>query len=300
MAKELEAVVSRTQARDYFTGSEVVGTRLDTYVLKTLPEDLLTVLRGVAGQELDAQITSGNEVTQILVDGRSVSRRGILQATRSVSMRFADTKLLISAIRDVYAALLRVTRIQVPPKNNIVARRNFYLYVNGKSVGLLPGALGRINETNTDYKTVLRIVGPLVPYGRKSYWNPIGRSRVMSIRQSVSLAGREVFHYGTAFEPRFKPYRMRTIRKLANAQGGDTAANLRKLLSSRPGNVEGAGQIVRRVMNRDRRYTSMYFSDAWVSYAPAASWGKNSKDDRVPSVSVQFARRGGVKLISSM
>jgi hypothetical protein len=149
-----------------------------------------------------------------------------------------------------------------------------------------------------NYKAVLRVVGPLVKYGRKMYWNPIGRSKVMAIRQTTSLAGRSIFHYDSATSPRFKPYRMRTMRKLANAQGGNPAENLKRLMSGNPGRVEGAGQIVRRVMNRDRRFKMLHFSDGWVTYPPAGTWGKNSKDSRVPSVSVQMARKGGVKIVS--
>jgi hypothetical protein len=279
-------------------GNEEVTSRLDTYVLRALPADLLTVLRGVAFQELDGQVTSGNLPSQILVDGRSVSRRGIIEATRSVSMRFADTATLVEAIKAAYAILLRVTRIQNPAMNNIVARKNFWLYMNGKSVGLLPGAFTKLTPDKLNHKTILRVVGPLVNYGRKLYWNPIGRSKVMELRQTESLSGRQVFHYDTQLSPRFKPMRMRTLRKLANSKGGNPAENLKSLLSNHPGSVEGANQIAKRVLKRDRRFVALHISDGWVSYPPAGSWGKTSRNDRVPSLSVQLARKGGLKVIS--
>lgn len=294
-----ESQIARSKETIY-GGTEVIGTRLDTYVLKVLPEDLLAVLRQVAQDELDGQITAGNLPSQILVDGRSVGRRQISEAKRVVSLRFTDTRMLISAVRDVYNTLQRVTRIESPPKNSIVARQHFHLYLNGRPVGLMPGALMKIKESELTIKSVLRVVGPLVNYGRKIYWMPIGRSKVMNLRQTVSLSGRETFHYDSILAPRFKPYRQRTIRRLANSQPGDKAANLKRLLANRPGTVEGAGQIVKRVMRRDRRYTGLHFSDGWINYAPAKQWGKNSRDARVPSISIQMARKGQVQIVSRL
>lgn len=295
----LEATVSKSR-RVFAPGTETVTSRLDTYILKALPEDLLTVLRGVAMQELDGQITSGNLPSSILVDGRAVAKRQIMEARRSISMRFADIEGLMDAVNEAYQLLLRVTRIQSPPKNNIVARQHFWLYKNGVPIGRLPGALSRLNAATLDQNSVLRIVGPLVNYGRKMYWNPIGRAKVMNLRQTTSLAGRDVFHYDSNLSPRFKPYRMRTMRKLANGMGGNPAENLKRMLDRRPGRVEGAGQIVRRVLSRDRRFVGLHISDGWISYPPAGTWGKHSRDDRVPTISIQMARKGRVSVVSSL
>ena len=280
-------------------GKVVITERLDTYVLKVLPQELLATLRGVALQELDGQITSGNLPSQILVDGRSVAKRGIGLATRSVSMRFADTDSVIAGARAAYDVLMRITRIQSPPKNNIVARRHFWLYLDGVPVGLMPGAIGRLDKTRMNNKSVLRIVGPLVPYGRKLFWNPIGRAKTMGIVATVSPAGRETLHYESKYSPRFKPLRMRTLRRAANAMAGNPAENLSNLLRTRPGTVEAAGQIAKRILRRDRRFSALHFSDGWVTYPPAGSWGKNSKNARVPSVSIQLARKGGIQVLST-
>lgn len=292
----LESTVARSR-NTLQPGTEIITSRLDTYVLKALPEDLLTVLRGVAMDELSGQVTAGNLPSQILVDGRSVAQREILSATRSVSMRFADVTTMLSAIREAYALLQRVTRIQSPPQNEIVARQHFWLYKNGAPVGRLPGAFAKVSPQNVNYKTVLRVVGPLVNYGRKLYWSPIGRSKIMNIRQTTSPFGRDVLHYDSQTAPRFIPYRMRTIRKLANGMGGDPAENLRNMLANRPGYVEPAGPIVKRILRRDKRYSGLHISDGWISYPPAASWGKRSKNSRVPSISVQLARKGGLRVV---
>ncbi len=293
-----QAIFDKSRTTTYETrGATIIDSRLDTYVLKVLPQEVLTMLRGVAGQELDGQITAGNLPSQILVDGRSVARRGINEATRSVSMRFADTRTLLEAVRAAYRTMLAITRIQQPPKNTIVARKNFWLYLDGKPVGLLPGALASLTPDKLTYKSVIRIVGPLVPYGRKLYWNPIGRSQTMQFKVTTSLAGRDVFHYGGPLEPRFKPARPRTLRRLANALPGDKAENLKRLLATHPGVVEGANMIAKRVLSRDRRFKALHFSDGWISYPPAKSWGKKSRDDRVPTLSIQMSRKGGIRIV---
>ncbi len=294
---QYEAKVSLRRTSSYESGGTIPDSvSLETYVLKVLPQDILHVLRQTAKQELAEQVSINNPPSQILVDGKAVADRGIDGAMKRVQIRFADTRMLLSAVRDVWAALVRVTRVQSPPQNSVVARRHFHLYVNGKPAGLLPGALSTINTANINMDTVLRVVGPLVPYGRKLYWNPIGRSAVMNIKQTVSASGRAVFHYGSPLSPRFVPYRLRTIKRVANAQPGDKAQNLRRLLAGNPGYVEGANQIVKRVMRRDKRYAGLHFSDGWVQYPPAGSWGRNSRDAKVPSVSVQVAKKGSVRL----
>ena len=277
-----------------------ITTALDQYVLNVLPKDVLTVLRGVALQELNEQIGLGNDPSQVLVDGRPVSARHIIQAMKSVSMRFADVSLMLSAVREVYDLLVRVTRIQTPPKNNIVARQHFHLWLNGKPLGVMPGALAKLSPGVLDTKSVLRVVGPLVPYGRKLYWRPIGRSSgQMNFTQTTGASGKSRFTYANKYQPRFKPYSERALQRMARqAGGGASASALARLIKNRPGSVEGTGQIVKRIMRRNKLYASMFISDGWVDYPPARSWGKSSKDARVPSVSVSFAHRGKVRVIN--
>lgn len=299
MATDYTSGSAKSKSFSFGSGVDKITGSIDTYILKVLPQDLLTVLRGVAFDELDQQITGGNTPSQIIVDGRPVGRRGIIEAERSVSMRFADTRTLLSAIKDIYNALVRVTRIQAPPKNSIVARQNFFLYLNGSNLGQLPTALSKLTEGSLDSKSVLRVVGPLVNYGRKMYWNPIGRSNgAMEFRASTSVNGRETLHYDNAYSPRFKSLRVRTLKKLANSQGGNPAENLKRLLAQKAGTVEGMGQIVKRVMRRERRYAALYISDGWIKFPPAKTWGKHSRNDRVPSVSVQMAKRGAVSVVN--
>lgn len=287
-----------TSSRTYGLESGNVQVALDKYVMTVLLQDVLKVLRGVALEELNAQIRIGNNPSQVLVDGRSIGARSIQGAMRKVSMRFTDTRLLITAAKEIYEILQRITRIQSPAKNSIVARKNYYLWLNGRSLGSLPGALTQLTPDALSMKSVLRVVGPLVPYGRKLYWRPIGRGKTLDLVERTNTAtGRSKLVYGSKYEPRFKPYGLRSIKRLANQSRGDKAVRLKELLSKRPGTAEGAGQIVKRIMRRNKAFASLYISDGWVNYAPAKSWGKRSKDAKVPSVSVQLARKGSVRVI---
>lgn len=288
----------KTSSKTFDLEAGSIDIPLEEYVLKVLPKDLLTVLRGVALQELNEQIAIGNNPTQVLVDGRPVARRAIVEATRSVSLRFTDTDMLLRAIIEIYNLLIRVTRIQSPPKNAIIARRHFHLWMNGKPVGLLPGALQSLKNVTFDDKTVLRVVGPLVNYGRKLYWRPIGRQRSMDFKSKTGNTGVTRYTYGSKYAPRFKPYSDRTIKRLANRAGPAATAKLLGFLKKRPGYVEGSGQIVKRIMRRNPLFASLYISDGWVEYPPSKSWGKHSKDARVPSVSVQMSNRGRVRVIN--
>lgn len=296
---EYSAKIAARSAREIQLESGTIKIPLDEYVLKVLPKDLLTVLRGVSYQELNAQITNGNAPSQVLVDGRAIGAKGIDQARRAVSMRFADTNLLVAAVIEIYNLLQRVTRLQSPAKNEIVARKNFHLWLDGRPLGLMPGALSKITRAGAlNSKSVVRVVGPLVNYGRKLYWSPIGRGKKVDLREVTNASsGRSRFVYNDKYSPRFKPYSARTLRRIAN-RGKDPAGTLGRLQALRPGYVEGTSQIVKRIMRRNRLFAALYISDGWVNYPPAKTWGKTSRDDRVPSISAQLAKRGGVRVIN--
>jgi hypothetical protein len=300
------ATTGRTRRVTFDLDEGPIEGSVSQYVLKVLPNDILAVLRGVAYEELNAQIDADNPPSQILVDGRAVGARNIFEARRKVSMRFADTRLLLTAVQEAYAQLVRVTRIESPPKNSIVARQNFHLYLNGKPLGRMPTALSKITPGVLDQNSVLRVVGPLVPYGRKLYWNPIGKARKMvfagasriAVAGDTSEAAKPIL--GTKYAPRFKPFKAKTLRRLANrgGLGAEKAARLRALQAAGAGYVEGTHQIVKRILRGIPLFKSLHIADGWVAYPPAKSWGKSSRDNRVPSVSVQLARKGRVRLIN--
>lgn len=276
------------------TQGNIVGT-LEKYVLTALPGDLLQVMRAVALNEIDEQQAIGNKPSQIIVDNVGIGRRAIDQAKRNIKIRFMDVDQLIKAATETYRALITVTRLQSPAKDSIVARRNFHLFIDGKDRGLLPSAISVLSAQTVNQDSIVRIVGPLVPYGRKSFWNPVGTKPKMKFRVRTSTKTTRYLSEkagDSMFGPKFKPYSSSTTKKLMRGTGSNAAA-LRALVGrgAVPGRVENVGQIVRRIMRGRSGYRGLYFSDGWVDYGPARAWSK-LHDARVPSISIQFAKRG--------
>lgn len=280
----------------------IVGT-IQSYVITVLPQDLLATIRAVALSELNEQVHIGNKPSQIIVDNLPVSKKGIMAARRSVRIRFQDTRTMITAVNDLWRLLMQITRIQAPPKNAIVARNEFYLWLDGANLGKMPAAMSKImGEGVLTQKSVVRIVGPLVNYGRKVFWNPVGANKTMAFNRYKSK------RFGVRFSPlrgasltapRFVPYKDRTLRRKANRTSAPALA-LAAMMSGAtpPGRVENTGQIVKRIMRRNPLYKGLHIADGWVEYPPAIGWSKLS-DPRVPSYSVQFARRGAMPLLGN-
>jgi hypothetical protein len=283
--------------RQYTDGAGNLIHSVDTYILRVLPGDISSVIRAVATSELNDQVALGNTPSQILVDNMSASKRVIERAMRRVQLRFQDIAQLLKALNEIYNLLQQITRIQSPPKNSIVARNNFHLMIDNNLVGLMPAALARVNPSNIGPKSVVRIVGPLVDYGRKLFWNPVGTSSKMSFYRVKSRRTNVRFlpvRGASMLSPRFKPYSPRTLRKKAN-RTSDPAKTLQSMLTGAtpPGRVENAGQIVKRIIRRNASYRGLHFTDGWVEYSPAIGWSK-LRNARVPAFGVMFARKGQV------
>lgn len=283
-----------------FTGPNgVITTTIEKYIITVLPQDILAAIRGVSYAELEQQLSVNNKPSQILVDNVPATKRGIERVQRKVVMRFQDVKNLLEAVREIFDLLQRTTRLQSPPQNAIVARQNFYLYLNGVNLGRMPEALSRIAGAGVlTQESVVRVVGPLVPYGRKSFWRPVGSSNKMEYYRAASKRGAGVRflpprdkNTGKAdpFYPRFRPYKMSTMRK----KTAGNADALRSMLagSTPPGRVENVGQLVKRLLKRNPKYKGLHFTDGWLEYAPAIGWSKLA-DPRVPAMGVMFARKG--------
>jgi hypothetical protein len=245
-----------------------------------------------------------NNPSQIIVDNVSASRRSIDRAMRNVVIRFQDTASMLKAITEVYSLLQRITRLQNPPKNAIVARSNFFLTLNGVALGKCPEALSKIAyEGVLTQDSVVRIIGPLVPYGRKLFWNPVGASSKMSFYRVKSKKSGVRFlplRGASALSPRFKPYASRTLRRKAN-QTSDPAQTLRAMLQGDipPGRIENTGQIVKRIMKRNPAYKGLHFTDGWVEHAPAIGWSK-LRDPRVPAFGVMFSKKGAMPITGGL
>lgn len=277
----------------------IVGT-LERYVLQVGPRNVLSVMRAVALMELREQQSLGNKPSQIIVDNRPVGERSINDAKRHIKLRFMDVEQLIKAVTEVYRVLLSVTRIQMPAKDAIVARKNFHLFIEGKDVGLLPTAIAKLSTANLTQDSVVRVVGPLVPYGRKLFWNPVGTSPRMQFRRYQSTRRQSITYRkrvgATNTEPNFKPYSPSTVKKLMRGNSA-AAARVRAMVGggTPPGRTENSGQIAKRILRASTQFRGLHFSDGWVNWPAAMSWSK-LKDPRVPSISVQFSKRGATNI----
>jgi len=149
--------------------------------------------------------------------------------------------------------------------------------------------------------STLRIVGPLVNYGRKLFWNPVGASKTMLVRRVASkrsLGGVRFLPMRdqSATSPRFRALSKSTLRKKMNAKGKPSQQMIAQFLGKNPpGRSENAGQIIKRIMKNNAKFRGLHMADGWVEYAPAAAWSKLN-DPRVPSFSIQMAKRGAVNI----
>jgi|SRR6185436_15529468 len=137
---------------------------LSKFVTTVLPADLRDTLRQVSAFEIEQQRAFGNYPSAIIVDGRQQS---IESANRRVQALFADSRMLQQALTEAFAMLRQLTRIQTGR-----ARREFFLYVNDSPVGN-EGAIAAVASRMTNRDNAV-VYGPVVPYGRKLYWNPAG------------------------------------------------------------------------------------------------------------------------------
>jgi hypothetical protein len=278
---------------------QIIGS-MERYVLSVLPKDISATIRAIALTELKEQVSINNPPSNILVDGMPMQRHGIDRAQRRVRIRFQDTANLIKAVDEIYKLLQQVVRIQQPAKNSIVARKNFYLWLNGVNLGLMPQALAKISYPGVlTQDSVVRVVGPLVPYARKLFWNPVGASAKMEFYRTKSKRSGVRFlpkRGASAFAPRFRPYAPRTLRRKANATDSP-AASLASMLSGAtpPGRIENVGQIVKRIISRNPQFRGLHFTDGWVEYPPAAGWSK-LRDPRVPAFGVMFSKKGALNM----
>lgn len=158
--------------------SSTANDRLDKVILETLFEDVETVLRYVAVNEIAGQRALGNPATSLLVDGRG--GKPIDTAQRRVQAFFANTDDLRKAVYEAWDLVQNTTR-----RRSGRAASSYQLWFKESSIGNSPAgvetALRNFNPA-TDY---FRIVGPMLIYGRKVYWNPVGKARF--VRKAIRI-----------------------------------------------------------------------------------------------------------------
>jgi hypothetical protein len=142
-------------------------TRLDKIIVEVALEDVAETLRLVAAEAIGEQIALGNPPTSILVDNHS--SKDIRTASKRIQAFFADVSMVYQAVQDAWAMTIDLTRSRTG-----TARASYELWFKEQKIGNSPdaarGYLERFNPA-TDY---FRIVGPVLVYGRKVYWNPVG------------------------------------------------------------------------------------------------------------------------------
>jgi hypothetical protein len=143
---------------------------LDKVIYEVAFEDLQLVLRNVAAIEIEAQRSLGNPATSLLVDNTHSKDPAL--ATKRVQAFFANFEDLRLAVHDAWAKIQSLTRVASGR-----AAASYQVWYKEQHIGNNPGAVDSYaNKFNpaTDY---FRIVGPVLVYGRKIYWNPKGKPK---------------------------------------------------------------------------------------------------------------------------
>ncbi|HVQ48494.1 MAG TPA: hypothetical protein VMS92_00475 [Mycobacterium sp.] len=142
--------------------------------------DIPREIRIVFTAEVDEQARRGLKPTLVLVDNGSTQQL-VSVKRRARAFYGADSARIAQAMQVAWDALVTQTRVKTGR-----ARQSFALYFRGVPVGGR-GDIERIAKMMTERDT-LQIVGPGVAYGRKLYWRPAGRQRIVK-RVRTSRAG---------------------------------------------------------------------------------------------------------------
>lgn len=154
-----------------------VTERLDKSVYEVGLFDLVTAVRQTAAQVIQEQRDLGNPPTSLLVDGRSRKDGDTSLATKRVQAFFADKEALRKAVYEAWNRIQALTRVATGS-----AASSYQLWYNENKIGITPAAVEIYLERFNPAKDYFRIVGPVVVYGRKVYWNPKGKPKLKKIR----------------------------------------------------------------------------------------------------------------------
>jgi len=149
--------------------SITVTKDLDKIFYDVAIEDLEKTLRYVAAEEILNQVRIDNKPTSLLVDN---SGRDINIAKKRVRAFFADTAQLYEALTVCYAYIRSLV-----PRRSGRAAFSYEVWLNDRRVGRDPFEIRALIENMDPSKDFVRIVGPVVAYGRKVNYNPGGTRR---------------------------------------------------------------------------------------------------------------------------
>ena len=149
-------------------------------ILAVAQADYLTLLRGIAAQEVAAQIALGNKPTNIIVDGRP--GKPITEATRSVVVYFIDAAMLKRALIDAWREFQMLSR-RVTGKT----ADQYEIWSFSKATGdrFMASTPAGVQVADIKQGMALQIVGPMVAHTRK--YRFFDRSGQRMQRQSRAL-----------------------------------------------------------------------------------------------------------------
>jgi len=154
------------------TVDSVVTTteELDKIVITVAEKDLVRMLRLVGAQAIDEEIRAGNPVTNIIVDNRG--NKPIDTAERRIQAFFGpDRSRIRKAVFEAWARIQALTR-----RDSGRAQLSYELWFNDRPIGATPAAVDLTIERMSQ-RDHFSIVGPVLIYGRRIYWNPVGKPR---------------------------------------------------------------------------------------------------------------------------
>lgn len=176
-----------SQTDIYATGTVTVTDDLEKIVFSVGQDDLQSFLRAIASQAINEQIQLGNPITNLIVDGSGV--KAVAQAQKVILAYFTDTDTLRQAIYDGWRIAQSLTRVLSGR-----AQLSYQLWYNNTPIGSSPGACEIYLDRMVPSKDFFRIVGPLVVYGRKLYWNPATNGKKQKFtKRKIAQVGNTVF-----------------------------------------------------------------------------------------------------------
>lgn len=140
--------------------------RLDKMIAEVAPEDLRFAIAAVFVQELEKQKALGNEPSNILVDGSGIKQ--LADVRRNARAYFANRESIRKAAEDALRTVALLVRYKTGK-----ARSSLQIWINSTHVNSVAEAVARMKKPEDR----VFIVGPTVEYGRKLYWNPVGKPR---------------------------------------------------------------------------------------------------------------------------
>ena len=221
---------------------------------------LADTIKKIAVTEMLSEERNGNPVQNIIVDNRD--SKPLDQATVRVTAWFSDPKIMAMATYHILRELQKLTR-----KLTGAARGSFQIW---SADSFKSPAKKRINAATSATQSTLEklaatlpvggqliVVGPLVDYGRKLYWNPMGKT---------------------------KDYEYKGRARYSAGYNADTGKILRVSLGRRNTNIFdlAAGRV-------RRRFPGVRIHGRWVRERTV------NGDNRWPGVSIGLQTKGSLK-----